>query len=133
MLIEQLARALRVPLVGLAFHLAASEPRAIGLGLFRRLLPFVALPEPLQIDHFPHNHPHEMGREDATILKSSNCGAKPKRAPASSVVIVGSPCQTSCDSTEKYVPLCENDNISCCITAPRNNNSPNSLSPCYDL
>jgi len=57
MLIEQIARTLRTLRVGLAFGLAASELRTIGLCLSCRLLALAALFETFEIDHFPHNHP----------------------------------------------------------------------------
>jgi hypothetical protein len=57
MLIKELVCAIGATVVGLAFGLGASEPRAIGFGLTRRLLARVALLESFQIYHFSHNHP----------------------------------------------------------------------------
>jgi hypothetical protein len=53
-LIEQTISAISTKLVERAFGFGAAKPRAIGVGLFRRLLSFMTLLETLQIDHVPH-------------------------------------------------------------------------------
>ena len=62
MLIQQFAGAVLALLVAGAFGFGAAEACAIGLGVFRRLIPFRALLELLQIDGFPHNHFHHLSR-----------------------------------------------------------------------
>src|SRR6266481_5520883 len=54
MRIQQIAGAGRARLVESAFGFGAAKTRAVGLGLFRRRLPLVALLKSLQIDHIPH-------------------------------------------------------------------------------
>src|SRR5581483_2940488 len=56
MLVEKLVGAPGARRVGGAFGFAAAEPRAIGLGVFCRLLALAALPEALQIDNVPDRH-----------------------------------------------------------------------------
>jgi hypothetical protein len=58
MLIQQFAGAVLALLIAGAFGFGAAKACAIGLGLFRRPIPFRALLELLQIDGFPHNHFH---------------------------------------------------------------------------
>jgi hypothetical protein len=58
MLVQQLGGAFLALLVAGAFGFAAAKARAIGLGLFRRPIPFRALLELFQIDGFPHDHFH---------------------------------------------------------------------------
>jgi hypothetical protein len=58
MLIQQFAGAVLALLIAGAFGFGAAKACTIGLGLFRRPIPFRALPELLQIDGFPHNHFH---------------------------------------------------------------------------
>jgi hypothetical protein len=54
MLFQQVVRALGAPFVQNAFGFGSAEPRAVGVGLFRRLLSFSALLKSLQVDHVPH-------------------------------------------------------------------------------
>jgi hypothetical protein len=54
MLIQYLGGALATFLVELALGLGSSKPRAIGLGLAAGLFALNALPEPLEINYFPH-------------------------------------------------------------------------------
>jgi hypothetical protein len=58
MLVQQLRGAFLALLVAGAFGFAAAKARTIGLGLFRRPIPFRALLELFQIDGFPHGHFH---------------------------------------------------------------------------
>jgi hypothetical protein len=58
MLIQQFGVAFLALLVAGAFGFAAAEACTIGLGLFRRPIPFRALLELFQIDGFPHDHSH---------------------------------------------------------------------------
>src|ERR1700733_6099536 len=58
MLVQQFGGALLALLVAGAFRFAAAKTRTIGLGLFRRPIPFRALLELFQIDGFPHDHLH---------------------------------------------------------------------------
>jgi hypothetical protein len=58
MLIQQFAGAAFALLIAGAFGSGAAKARTIGLGLFRRSIPFRALPELFQIDGFPHDHFH---------------------------------------------------------------------------
>jgi hypothetical protein len=57
MLIQPFVCAFGTAFIGRAFGLRASEPRAIGLSLTRRLLLRVALLKSFEIDQFSHNHP----------------------------------------------------------------------------
>jgi len=58
MLVQQFGGAFLALLVAGAFGFAAAKARTIGLGLFRRPIPFRALLELFQIDGFPHDHFH---------------------------------------------------------------------------
>jgi hypothetical protein len=58
MLVQQFGGAFLSLLVAFAFGFAAAKTRTIGLGLFRRPIPFRALLELFQIDGFPHDHFH---------------------------------------------------------------------------
>jgi hypothetical protein len=58
MLAQQFGGAFLAQLVAGAFGFAAAKARAIGLGLFRRSIPFRTLLELFQIDGFPHDHFH---------------------------------------------------------------------------
>jgi hypothetical protein len=58
MLIQQFGGAFLALRVAGAFGFAAAKACAIGLGLFRRPIPFRALLELFQIDGFPHDHFH---------------------------------------------------------------------------
>jgi hypothetical protein len=58
-LVPQFGGAFLVLRVAGAFGFVAAEARTIGLGLFRRPVPFRALPESVQIDGFPHDHLHQ--------------------------------------------------------------------------
>jgi hypothetical protein len=49
--------------------------------------------------------------EKVVDLKKHVCGAKPKRAPASPVVIVRKSLVLPHDSIKKYVSLCENEHL----------------------
>jgi hypothetical protein len=59
MLVQQFGGAFLALLVAGAFGFAAAKARTIGLGLFRRPIPFRALLELIQIDGFPHDHLHQ--------------------------------------------------------------------------
>jgi hypothetical protein len=59
MLIQQFAGAAFALLIAGAFGFSTAEAHTIGLGLFRRSVPFSALPELLQIDGFPHDQLHQ--------------------------------------------------------------------------
>jgi hypothetical protein len=69
MLIQYLCGAGAALLVELALGPGAAEPRAIGLGLAAGLVALHALPEPLEIDYFPHaRFPRQKkNRREATI------------------------------------------------------------------
>jgi len=58
MLVQQFGGAFLALLVAGAFGSAAAKACAVGLGLFRRPIPFRALLELFQIDGFPHDHFH---------------------------------------------------------------------------
>jgi hypothetical protein len=58
MLVQQFGGAFLTLLVAGAFGFAAAKARTVGLGLFRRPIPFRALLELFQIDGFPHDHFH---------------------------------------------------------------------------
>jgi hypothetical protein len=58
MLVQQFGGAFLALLVAGAFGFAAAKAGTIGLGLFRRAIPFRALLELFQIDGFPHDHSH---------------------------------------------------------------------------
>src|SRR5882757_4121922 len=58
MLVQQFGGAFLALLVAGAFGFAAAKACTIGLGLFRRPIPFRALLELFQIDGFPHDHFH---------------------------------------------------------------------------
>jgi hypothetical protein len=61
-LVQQFGGAFLALLVALALGFAAAKACAIGLGLFRRSIPFRALLELFQIDGFPHDHFHHPKR-----------------------------------------------------------------------
>jgi hypothetical protein len=58
MLVQQFGGAFLALLVAGAFGFAAAKACPIGLGLFRRSVPFRTLLELFQIDGFPHDHFH---------------------------------------------------------------------------
>jgi hypothetical protein len=58
MLVQQFGGAFLALLVAGTFGFAAAKACTIGLGLFRRSVPFRALLELFQIDGFPHDHFH---------------------------------------------------------------------------
>src|ERR1700760_4226329 len=60
MLVQQFGGAFLALLVAFAFGFAAAKACTIGLGLFRRPIPFHALLELFQIDGFPHDHFHHL-------------------------------------------------------------------------
>jgi hypothetical protein len=110
MMIQQFACALGAVFIDGAFGLGASVPRAIGLGLARRLLARVALLESFKVDHFSHNHPSCSG-----IGESGRFGKESVRRNAKTRTGRPGPhCQEFLsnwpqDSIKKYVSLCENE------------------------
>jgi hypothetical protein len=58
MLVQQFGGAFLALRVTFTFGFAAAKACTIGLGLFRRPIPFRALLELFQIDGFPHDHFH---------------------------------------------------------------------------
>src|ERR1700704_747045 len=58
--VQQFGGAFLALLVAGAFGFAAAKACTIGLGLFRRSIPFRALLELFQIDGFPHDHLHHL-------------------------------------------------------------------------
>jgi hypothetical protein len=70
MLVQQFGGAFLALRVAGALGFAAAKACTIGLGLFRRPIPFRALLELSQIDGFPHDHLHHLnGRYGGRILR----------------------------------------------------------------
>ena len=103
--------------IGRAFGLRASEPRAVGLGVPRRLLARVALLESLQIDHFPHSHPSCRGVGESDRFGEERVRHKAKTRTGQP----GRHCQEVLSNrhvtASKNVFRCAKTNIWCCITA----------------
>jgi hypothetical protein len=89
MLIEQVFRTVRAPLVQNAFGFGSAKTRPIDFGLFRRLLSFGALLKSLEVDHIPHVCPRHAteGESAARIPVAKPVSTFAERAPAGSVVI----------------------------------------------
>src|ERR1700760_4010000 len=86
MLVEKFACAPGTHRVGSALGFAAAEARAIGLGLFRRLLALATLSGGLQIDKPPHRHPLKplQSREGANSSESRYPPSRNTRSQAQS-------------------------------------------------
>ena len=117
MLIEQFVGALGTVLVGCALGPGASESRAIGLRLARRLLACAALLESFQIDQFPHNHPSCTGSGESDRFGKERVRPKAQTRAGQP----GRHCQefpSNCRAvTSKNMFRCAKPNIWCCITA----------------
>src|ERR1700744_2086376 len=117
MLIQQFVCAFGAALIGGAFGLGASEPRAVGLGLPRRLLARVALLETLQITHFSHNHPSCHGVGESGRFRKIRVRRKAKTRtgrPGRHLQEVPSNCRMT---ASKNMFRSAKANIWCCITA----------------
>jgi hypothetical protein len=87
MLIEQFARPTRSLFVGGAIGLASAKSRTIDVGLLGRLFALAPLPETVEIDHIPHLHPSQARTGETVTFENSECRARPRRAPAGSIII----------------------------------------------
>src|SRR5882757_6771982 len=84
-----------------AFGFGAAKARTVGVGLFRRLFPLVALLESFQVDDVPHARLHHSA---ARRQKRSRCAqAKP--------MVIQNPRVELFDSINKWISLCENNMI----------------------
>jgi hypothetical protein len=116
MLIKQFASAVLALLIAGTFGFGAAKACAIGLGLFRRSIPFGALPELPQIDGFPHDHLHH---SNGWVRAAIPTPRKFSRLVfINSVAIREIPRRLR--SFKNHISLCESGIFLCCNTAQRN-------------
>jgi hypothetical protein len=111
MLIQYLGGALATFLVELAFGPGSTKPRAIGLGFAAGLFALNALPEPLEINYFPHIRiPVRRKIRETTISGNRELFAKPffgraaRRWPTRS--FLNRPRKSLLSTNKKCVPRC---------------------------
>jgi hypothetical protein len=123
MLVQQFGGALLALLVAGAFGFAAAKAGTIGLGLFRRSIPFRALLELFQIDGFPHDHfHHPNGWYRGAIPRQRKFS---RMARVNPVFIMKIPVASK---SKNHISLCESGIFLCSNTAKHNNGRLTSLS-----
>src|SRR5882762_5988468 len=122
MLVQQFGDAFLALLVAGAFGFAAAKARTIGLGLFRRSIPFRALLELFQIDGFPHDHLHQPNGWDRGRIPAPRKFSR--MALINSVFIMKNPYRSK---SKNHIARCESGIFLCSTTAQHNNGRLTSL------
>jgi hypothetical protein len=116
MLIEMIVGAVALLFIKCTFGLSSAESDPVGVGLFRRLFPFAAFPESLQVNDIRHGCPHHPVMQGHAAF--SRRREQSRRVLACSVVIQGNPRGHYLDSIKEYVSPCENK-IFCAVPRGR--------------